>query len=227
MNANTHNIDVTVEQGQVEETVLSIFHTILLHRTTGKFCYRHEETYSVGTVGTVDVDCELLNFTYVRISSKALDAAIQKQVSNFAMQLSQTPGEYSSGVITLQFYQKKRNHWPFNDECVPWEIWNLQVTERHLMTENERTVARETACLRLGEKIMSIVEAVGRHDFTPKMPTQTNLPLVFDTTFTDVQPYLFQIYHSIGKANYERLTGNKGNSVGLTVRRLFRDAVTT
>ena len=227
MNANTHNIDVVVEQGQVEETVLSIFHTILLHRTTGKFCYRHEETYSVGTVGTVDVDCELLNFTYVRISSKALDAVLQKYISAFATQLSQPHCEYSTGTITLQFYQKKRNHWPFNDECVPWEIWNLQVTERHLLTENERTVARETACLRLGEKIMSIVEAVGRHDFTPKMPTQTNLPLVFDTSFQDVQPYLFHIYHSIGKADYERLSGNKATSVGLTVRRLFRDAITT
>ena len=35
-------------------------------RTTGKFTYQLESSYSVGTVGYEDVDCDTIDHTYVR-----------------------------------------------------------------------------------------------------------------------------------------------------------------
>jgi hypothetical protein len=57
----------TVEGRQVDEAVASIFHTVLFHRSLGKFSYKQEGSYSMGTVGYEDVDCDFIDFTYVRI----------------------------------------------------------------------------------------------------------------------------------------------------------------
>ena len=34
---------------------------------------------------------------------------------------------------------------------------------------------------------------MNKHEFLPKMPNQSDLELVFDTSFHDVQPYLFKV----------------------------------
>lgn len=54
-----------VEGRQVDEAVLSLFHTLLFHRSTGKFHYKNNDTYAVGTIGFQDVDCDFIDFTYV------------------------------------------------------------------------------------------------------------------------------------------------------------------
>lgn len=54
-----------MEGRQVDEAVASIFHTVLFHRSLGKFQYKQEGSYSVGTVGYEDVDCDFIDFTYV------------------------------------------------------------------------------------------------------------------------------------------------------------------
>lgn len=227
MNANSYNIDIVVECGQVEETVKSLFHTILLHRTTGKFHYKHEGTYSIGTVGTEDIDCDYIDFTYVRVASETMSKIVAEHAALFCEQLQKNAGvDCAMGTITLEFYQKRRSRWPFNDESVPWEMWNLHITERMLQSEAERTIARETAGARLCEKVTSIVEAVGRYDFVPKMPTQSDLLLVFETSMPDVQPYLFKIRHNFGDVGYTNTPDSKASNVGFTVRRLFRDTLT-
>ena len=45
----------------------SLFHTLLFHRTLGKFHYKQEGNYCVGTVGYEDVDCDFIDLTYVYI----------------------------------------------------------------------------------------------------------------------------------------------------------------
>ena len=45
----------------------SLFHTLLFHRTLGKFHYKQEGNYCVGTVGYEDVDCDFIDLTYVCI----------------------------------------------------------------------------------------------------------------------------------------------------------------
>ncbi len=61
---------------------LAIFHTILFHRCVGKVCFNNKycknsnsihfqyntkgpDSYSVGTLGYTDVDCDYIDFTYV------------------------------------------------------------------------------------------------------------------------------------------------------------------
>lgn len=87
MNCRSEVLEVTVEARQVEEAILSLLHTILLHRSTGKFHYKKEGTYSIGTVGTVDIDCDFIDFTFVRVSSEELDRVIRKAVSEFKVNI--------------------------------------------------------------------------------------------------------------------------------------------
>lgn len=54
-----------LEGRQVEEAVTSLFHTLLFHRTLGKFHYKQEGNYCVGTVGFEDVECDFIDLTYV------------------------------------------------------------------------------------------------------------------------------------------------------------------
>lgn len=83
MNCRSEVLEVTVEARQVEEAILALLHTILLHRSTGKFHYKKEGTYSIGTVGTLDIDCDFIDFTFVRVSSEELDRVIRKAVAEF------------------------------------------------------------------------------------------------------------------------------------------------
>lgn len=76
-----------MESRQVDEAMLALLHTILLHRSTGKFHYKKEGTYSIGTVGTQDVDCDFIDFTFVRVSSDELDRVIRKAVAEFKVLL--------------------------------------------------------------------------------------------------------------------------------------------
>lgn len=76
-----------MEGRQVEEAMLAVLHTVLLHRSTGKFHYKKEGTYSIGTVGIQDVDCDFIDFTYVRVSSEELDRALRKVVGEFKVGL--------------------------------------------------------------------------------------------------------------------------------------------
>ena len=57
----------------------------------------------------------------------------------------------------------------------------------------ERQLYREKLGELLGEKVICIAEAMGRHDYLPKSPNQSLLDTVFDVSFPDVQPYLFKV----------------------------------
>lgn len=224
MNAKSHTLELTVDSRQVEEAVLGIFHTIMLHRSNGKFCYKQEGSYTEGTIGTEDVQCDFMDFTYVRITSDSLNKVISKHVSDFIEDLSrkrtEMPMTTIKGTITIEFFQKRRSRWLFSDESLPWEVWNLVISEKLLTTEGERQIAQDSIGNRLAEKVFCVTEAMNKHDFTPKMPVQSELDLVFDTTFTDVQPYLFKISHRMSSD----LDGSTppSVSVGSTVKRMFR-----
>jgi len=87
MNCRSEVLEVSVEGRQVDEAMLALLHTILLHRSTGKFHYKKEGTYSIGTVGTQDMDCDFIDFTFVRVSSDELDRVIRKAVAEFKVLL--------------------------------------------------------------------------------------------------------------------------------------------
>ncbi|KFQ21807.1 Autophagy-related protein 101, partial [Merops nubicus] len=163
------------------------------------FHYKKEGTYSIGTVGTQDVDCDFIDFAYVRVSSEELDRALRKAVGEF------------------KFYQKKKSRWPFSDECIPWELWTIKVNVVNLANEQERQICREKVGEKLCEKIINIVEVMNRHEYLPKMPTQSEVDNVFDTSLKDVQPYLYKISYQI--------TDSLGTSVTTTMRRLIKDTL--
>ena len=62
------------ELRQTEEIVTALFHTLLYHRSVGKFHYTRPQgrgsTYSVGVIGAVDVDCDFVDSTYIRADSQ-------------------------------------------------------------------------------------------------------------------------------------------------------------
>ncbi|CAH2224108.1 autophagy-related 101 [Pelobates cultripes] len=216
MNCRSEVLEVSVEGRQVEEAMLAILHTILLHRSTGKFHYKKEGNYSIGTVGTQDIDCDFIEFTYVRVSSDELDRALHKAVSEFKDALRNS-GSDGIGQLSLEFYQKKKSRWPFSDECIPWEVWTIKVNVVSLANEQERQICREKVGEKLGEKIINIVEVMNKHEYIPKMPAQFDVNNVFDTSLKDVQPYLHKITYQI--------TDALGTSVTTTMRRLIKDTL--
>uniref|UniRef100_A0A674GEN1 Autophagy-related protein 101 n=1 Tax=Taeniopygia guttata TaxID=59729 RepID=A0A674GEN1_TAEGU len=101
-----------------------------------------EGTYSIGTVGTQDVDCDFIDFAYVRVSSEELDRALRKAVGEFKDALRGS-GSDGMGRSPWSFYQKKKSRWPFSDECIPWELWTIKVNVVNLANEQERQICRE------------------------------------------------------------------------------------
>jgi len=64
MNARSQVFEIAVEARQVEEAVASIFHTVLFHRSFGKFTYQDDSSYIIGTIGYEDVDCDYIGGKY-------------------------------------------------------------------------------------------------------------------------------------------------------------------
>ena len=141
----------------------SLFHTLLFHRTLGKFHYKQEGNYCVGTVGYEDVDCDFIDLTYViyysrpmntnsyqslnkfliikqvRCSSGEIQKIVHKEATAFSECLRsrerETQGQARSGHISLTFYQMKKARWPFPSESIPWEVWNLRMEIMTLASE--------------------------------------------------------------------------------------------
>lgn len=86
----------------------------------------------------------------------------------------------------------------------------------HWNTEDERQICRERVGDMLSDKILYITEVMNRHDYVPKTPNQTEVDFVFDTSFPDIQPYLFKF-----KFN----TVAPSNSVSNTMKKLIKETL--
>jgi autophagy-related protein 101 len=62
-----------------------------------------------------------------------------------------------------------------------------------VISYTERQLCREKTVEVLQEKILYIAELMNRHEFVPKLPTESDIDLVFDTSYPDIQPYLFKV----------------------------------
>lgn len=217
MNARSQIFELTMEGRQVDEAVASIFHTVLFHRSLGKFLYNHEGSYSVGTVGYTDVDCDFIDLTYVCCTSNHLDQTLKREISGFSELLRGNEGS-GMGQISLEFFQKKRGRWIFQPECIPWEVWTVRLELISLNNEDERQVCREKVGELLTDKILYITEVMNRHEYLPKMPSQSELELIFDTSYPDVQPYLFKLHYSLSGPP-------AGTSVGSTMKKLIKETL--
>jgi len=126
MNALSQEFELTLEGRQIEEAVASVFHTLLLHRAIGKFHYKAEGSYQVGTLGTEDVDCDYIDLTYVRLSSDELTNCLRREVISFRDALRQQEGQ-RNGQIQLEFFEKRSTRNWFGDGAVPWENWDIEI----------------------------------------------------------------------------------------------------
>jgi autophagy-related protein 101 len=149
MNARSQLFEYTVEVGQAEEVVLSLFHTLLLHRTQGKIRRSAREaaggesssSLSIGSLGFEDVDCDLVDFSYVRCASPTLCARVGGSVRLFVDELQRTDAK--NGQISMEFYKRRRGPWLLNAETMPWEVWTVQLAVTTLPTEYDRQVRTE------------------------------------------------------------------------------------
>lgn len=121
MNCRSEVLEVSVEGRQVEEAMLAVLHTVLLHRSTGKFHYKKEGTYSIGTVGTQDVDCDFIDFTYVRVSSEELDRALRKVVGEFKVGVWPSGGGGAGGP-RMPLHPSLLLHQRTLPECPCWVL---------------------------------------------------------------------------------------------------------
>ena len=213
MNARSQVFEVVLEPRQVEEAVLSLFHTVLFHRSYGKFNFQNDSSYVVGTLGFEDVDCTSIDHTYVKAYSPGLAATLRQEVNTFTSDLK---AGVKSGQVSLEFYQKKRK-WPFAPEDIPWEVWTVRTELVSFNNDGERRQWQEKVGEMLADKILYVAEVMNRQDYVPKIPGKADMDLIFDTSFPDIQPYLFKISHATAIPC--------GPSVGSTVKRLFKDTL--
>uniref|UniRef100_A0A1B6IFL3 Autophagy-related protein 101 n=1 Tax=Homalodisca liturata TaxID=320908 RepID=A0A1B6IFL3_9HEMI len=195
MNAQTQTVQLQLEGYQVEEAVTSIFHTVLFHRTFGKFNYQPGGNYLEGTVGYSDVDCDFVDLTYVRCSSPKLDKNIRNKVSEFSEELRSSENN-NSGEISLKFFRREKALWPFQSVCVPWEIWKLELDLVQLRHSQGQQLGREQLGELLTEKIASITKTITKTVYAPEVPSEpADLCLIFDVSYEDCQPYLHEVVH--------------------------------
>lgn len=219
MNARTIAFELSMEGRQVDEVVASIFHTVLFHRSSGKFTYNSEESYSIRTVSYIDVDCDFIDFTYVCCESELLGRNVKREIADFSELLRTVDGTSAPprGSISLEFFQKRRARWPFQPECVPWEVWTVFCEIAEARNEHDMHAKHENVVEMLQDKIMYITEIINRHQYVPKMPSRSDADLIFDTSYPDIQPYLFKIHYN--------LSGAPQTTVGNTVRKILRETL--
>lgn len=217
MNARSQVFEIMLEICQVEEVVCSLLHTLLFHRSTGKFQYQQQGSYTVGTVGFQDVHCNFVDVTYVRCSSDELHRQVSSCARQFKEILEQMDGQ-KTGQLTLEFYQKRKSPWPFPTESVPWEIWIFKFDVNPITTtEGERNTLREKLTESISDKIRTMCEIINQPEYIPKMPNEPDLSNVFDDQYRDVQPYLHKITFQPSSEYAAEMT------VGNTMRRLLKD----
>lgn len=124
----------------------------------------------------------------IRCASPSFVDLINKEVKSFVDKLREDRSTHH-GQVTLEFYSKKKARWSFTEDSYRWELWTVRI-DTHQSHSNRLLLLEEV----LLEKVISIVQVVNSSGiYLPPMPTQQFLNTVFDTSFPDVQPYLFKV----------------------------------
>lgn len=171
----------------------------------------------MGTVGYEDVDCEAMEFTYVRCMCPPLEEKLRRDVRSFVEALGK---EVTSGRVSLQFYEKRKSRWPFGEDSVVWEMWTVQINVVQVSNEKERQEVRERLSEKLSEAVACVAEAVNGADYTPRVPTERDVGNVFETRYREVEPYLHRVVHQVGDEGSSTMSGVAG-----VFKKMFREAL--
>ncbi|CAD5220200.1 unnamed protein product [Bursaphelenchus okinawaensis] len=247
MNARTKQLQLTVESRQLQDAASCIFHTLLLHRTTGKFHYSTDVNYKIGCIGLQEIQCEEIDLTYVRVNSPELISDVEKRVSDIqeAVRNTTTAGfvvgsspksntsspspsvrlygidkweSLMTAPMKLEFYQKRKRQWPMFEDLSPWEVWDLNFDVVKIESHEDFNPMREYVGEKLGEIVLNICQIMNRSQYMPAMPNRESLTDVFDDRFRDCEPYLYRI-------DSDLLTKPNDTSKSSIVMRLFRDTM--
>uniref|UniRef100_A0A915EBR8 Autophagy-related protein 101 n=1 Tax=Ditylenchus dipsaci TaxID=166011 RepID=A0A915EBR8_9BILA len=230
MNARNQQLQLTVECRQIRDVTLCAFHTILLHRSVGKFKYTSDVNYTLGSIGVEEIDCDEIDLTYVRVNSPELVSDVDIKVRDFAdaIQAAITDGYFLSGSsphsspgqegrlhgidrwenlfgaqIRLEFYQRRKRKWPIQ-KTINEDFYRM----------------REFVGEKLSESVLSVCETVNKPQYLPKMPTRSELPDVYDDRFSDCHPYLYRVESDYGSKLHENA------SKASFMKKLFLDTLT-
>jgi len=217
MNVRSHVVDLTVESQHVREVVATIFHTVILHRCFGKISYKKESTYSIGSLGVKDVDCSHIDFTYCAVNCPELSEEVNQQIAEFHSELrsATNSGATRTGTISLEFYEKKKQRWPFNADLIPWEIWTVKLTLVSAQSVPEQHRREEMIGTELAEKVFYITQCINRSDYVPKTPdSASEMPNIYHTKYADIHPFLFRIKHTLSDVT-------DPNTVSTSVKKLL------
>jgi autophagy-related protein 101 len=190
MNANSNLFEINCEGHQVSEAVSALFQSILFYRSYGKFQWKHDTSYQMGTVGFEEVTCDFIDFTYVKVASRSLSETMSREIREFVDKLREN--HHQSGSISLEFFTRRKNRWtPFYEPPLIWEIWTLKIN----VTPSPKERVEEA----LMEKMLTVIQIINSgKNYLPPMPSEQFADTVFDTGFADVQPYAFRINYKVG-----------------------------
>lgn len=196
MNARSHSIEISCDLSNVTDVAKVLVHSIVFFRTLGKFTYIQDASYLIGTLGCERVDCKQLDFTYVRCSSDILAGRIDRAVEEFTSRLDERS---CYGILELDFYTKKAARWPFNETKTNWESWVMKMQLQKTRPPSRSSPfdgghSEMNIVDSLRQHLLDIVTLVNSERFSvPSMPNQANIDEVFDPSYQDLQPYLFEL----------------------------------
>jgi autophagy-related protein 101 len=96
-------------------------------------------------------------------------------------------------------------------------VWTVKTELVTFVNEQERQRYQESLGDTLADRVRYIAEVMNRYEYVPKMPGKAALDLVFDTSFPDVQPYLFKVCYSTAWPS--------SPSIGSTLKNLLKDTL--
>lgn len=219
MNARQYEHHLSLELRQVNDAVSCIFHSLMMHRTLAKFQYQSDTNFTLGSIGMKEVDCESIDLSYIRINSDELALRLDEDVQQFRYEIEEascsgvsrrtpsigSPTESAIPLVSTQiemaFYKKiRRQSMPFGwmsgtaaDEMSIWEQWRLCLHIFKVDSFDDLQRMRQSVADCVGDIVLSICSSVNQPFYVPKMPTRSQVNDVFDTKFSDCQPFLFQI----------------------------------
>lgn len=229
MNIRNFPIEIQCSHKDVSDVTHALIHSILFFRTHGKFNYKHEGSYSIGTLGFERASCDRIDFSYIRCSSPSLIGRVNNKIQEFVDKVNEFT---QSGIISIEFFTKRPSRWPFNDLKIVWEIWNIKFAFSQPFASNPNNYIQASSTppsqppffssifsgdtnhhsspragesvIKLDEvlsqKLLDIVGIVNSEKCSlPPMPTQPNLDTVFDTSHSDLQPYLYNISSKVSE----------------------------
>lgn len=203
MNPKDYMINLTIEEPELEEVLLSIFHTIILHRTFPTLSFRGGVVSYTSCIGTEDVDCKNFDVTYVRVTSKALHEKVSEPVLSFSKLLSEelqtSPSGIAKGSISLAFVTNRKGSWVLGADSFPWERWTINI-ELQLPRKAESEEYRRKLSSQLQGELLYVLDCINTpENYLPELgSSQADCESLIDFSMPEISPYRFKIAYNTG-----------------------------